>query len=283
MADKKTLKFPNGSAWICVSDGVVTQDKKWSETYVSGGGGGARVLNNTVYVDPVNVRSTVSEQMEFWIQEDDGSEMSVRFSDVNFAVRPGQRVRVAWGASGRHERGGFLYAHNYASRESVSMVSNWYDWARKQGLTKPPALYRLMTTWLSLAIAMLLSLAAIAAFADKRVPEAGPAAQGIERIASYVRHGGSRGEPMQVQELTQLATDTFAFASSGLSKVETLWAPGRKSEHTQHVFLGIGIGLVVWLPLLLVFHLVGALVFHIWWRAAQHKLIGRRVRPLFGV
>lgn len=278
MANRISLKLPKGSAWFAVSEGVVAHDNKWSETHPSASDGSAKV-----------VTSRKSKQTEFWIQEDDGTETSVRLSDVDFPVRPGQRVRVVLGASAKRNQGGYLYAHNFASRESVFLVPHWYDWARKQDLTSPPLLYRLLTTWLSLACALLMGMICSALFVGNNYASKASAAatqpvvQDINDLRNRVENSNNPAAALHAPSLLRLGADTLTFATSGLASATSPDSSASENLHLQAVILGFGIGLALWLPLALVFYIVGTLVFHWWWRAAQHRILARKIQPLFVV
>jgi hypothetical protein len=319
--DKKEIRLPHGQAWVRVSEGVVVGDKTWSETNVYSQGGGARVLGNVLHVDPVSVTSVISEKSEFWIREDDGLETSIRFSDVNFPVRPGQRVRVAWGGNSRQQNGGYLYAHNYASGESMSLVPNWYVWARKNKLAGPPVLYRLLTTWLSLLLALFLGVLFAVDYAAGNASHSGaaqvkelatgyrttlrdPARYMIRELmgkgeratfyssdpkfdarleeATYIESRAAERRAAQTMTLRELALKSGAFAAQGIASPR-LGDRSAESQRTEVVGLGGVIALALWIPLYLLFHLLGFIGFHFWWGIAQHKLIGLRLSPLFRV
>ncbi len=72
--------------------GTVLETTRWSETHVSGGGGGGYMYNGhgSSYVNPVT--STTVRHSEIWIRDDEGNEEQLRFSTVEVPVRAGQRL-----------------------------------------------------------------------------------------------------------------------------------------------------------------------------------------------
>lgn len=88
-AGNTTLKFS-------VATGIVMDNKKWSETHVSGGGGGrGTVIAGQVNMPRVEITSRTSTQQEFWIREDGtGQELPFRLSGADVPLRSGQRISV---------------------------------------------------------------------------------------------------------------------------------------------------------------------------------------------
>lgn len=156
MPEFKELQINDGKIFLNIARGEVVGQQKWSETEVHSSGGGGYVQQGG-YVRPPQVSSTSHEKHEFWIREEDGKEIAINFTDANFPVREGQKVWVAWGNNNRSNgNSSYLFGYNYASGNSCDLLGNWGAWMRGSGLFKPSFLYRLLTTWLSLVIGVVI-------------------------------------------------------------------------------------------------------------------------------
>ena len=88
--------------------GRVLDSSKWSETHVSGGGGGTppNYGGNHPGTKSVDIRSTVTTEHEFWIKDEDtGKEQDIRLSGVDVPLRTGQHITLI-SVSGDGEMGG---------------------------------------------------------------------------------------------------------------------------------------------------------------------------------
>ena len=77
--------------------GRVLDSSKWSETHVSGGGGGTPPSygGNHPEAKSVDIRSTVTTEHEVWIKDEDtGKEQDIRLSGVDVPLRAGQRITL---------------------------------------------------------------------------------------------------------------------------------------------------------------------------------------------
>lgn len=169
MPEFKELQINNGKILLNIARGEVVGQQKWSETEVHSSGGGGYVQQGG-YVRPPQVSSTSHEKHEFWIREEDGKEIAINFTDANFPVREGQKVWVAWGNNNRSKgNSSYLFGYNYASGNSCDLLGNWDAWMRGSGLFKPPFLYRLLTTWLSLVIGIIIGFVWFPLFASSEI------------------------------------------------------------------------------------------------------------------
>jgi hypothetical protein len=295
---KKTIDFPRAKAWVCISEGVVSHEKTWSETRVHGGGGGMIVNAHAVHVQPVSIRSTVTEKNEFWITEDDGHETSVQLHNSAFPVRPGQRVRVAWGAHAKASSGSFLFARNFASNQRVDLIGNWYNWAMQNRLVKTPLLYRLATTWLPLLLAFFFALLivtkengfsprAAANSKDAQVLRAVSEQWLLRGVAAFATEGvgGMMARTQRASRQVGVGDAVEATVSLIGTGVHDMFSPttlrgGAESAESELVRGAAVIGLLLWLPLLLLFKVVGHIVFFRWWGMSQHRRIRRRMLEL---
>jgi len=87
-----SLKIDRSAFEFSIFQGEVTEVKKWSETKVSGGGGGTTLYGN-VSIDPVVSRVQTVE--EFFLRAPSGEERRFQVIDARkFGVRTGQTVSV---------------------------------------------------------------------------------------------------------------------------------------------------------------------------------------------
>lgn len=77
--------------YIFSRTGVVQGSKNWSDTRVTGGGGGSQ--GNGI-IAPVSISSTVTQRQRFFIVEASGRETEI--SDVGLSVRDGQAVTAVF-------------------------------------------------------------------------------------------------------------------------------------------------------------------------------------------
>lgn len=270
MAIQTVVRMPSGSMWLRIADGVVVSQQKWSETEVYSSGGGGYVHQGTGVVHAPVISSVTSEQHEFWVREPDGSEVPVRLADAGFAVREGQRVKVAWGAKQGRSRGAFLIGRNYATDDSQAFIGNWWRWARSEGLVKAPLLYRLLTTWLPLLLGLVAALVALAATLDTRA---------AQRLSDTILQ--ARARPAALGQ--ELAHDA-ALGAAAVEKVVSGVTSGDAAVQRRAMDVAVNAlftALAVWLATLVVFKMVGFIVFMSWWRGMRAAAVRRRVWKAF--
>jgi hypothetical protein len=115
---------------FCLRNGVILGDQIWSETKVSGNGGGLMV--NGIGVASSRTRSTITNKREIWIRFDDGTEQSITVIADRVRVRTGQRVTLVYGKVGKQEP--IMSLHNHSTNEdivihSVGTLLGWEKWA----------------------------------------------------------------------------------------------------------------------------------------------------------
>lgn len=116
MAD--TYKLSNGqSIWLSRFTGTVVDLNKWSETHVSGGGGGGYVGHGGGYVRNAPVQSHITTKTDFFLKDKDGKERDFKLvADV--PLRKDHEVTITWGAASGIERGSYLYLINHTTGRS---------------------------------------------------------------------------------------------------------------------------------------------------------------------
>lgn len=143
MGRKVQVSAPNGTAWLLIVEGEVANYNKqiWAESRSEGTGGGGYIGPQGGHVSAPSIHTTVTQrqQIDFWIRENDGAESQFSFTDFNFSVANGQRLRFAWGANMSHERGEYLFAHNFATNQIYAFKSEkWDDWCSREKLVAYP-------------------------------------------------------------------------------------------------------------------------------------------------
>lgn len=146
MRKKVNVSAPNGTAWMIIIEGEVIHldTKNWSDTHVSSSGGGGYVGPKGGFVSAPSIHSTVTQrqQTKFWVREADGMEceFTLMDTDCGFSVVPGQKVRIAWGANISKERGDYLFAYNFSSRENWHFhMRDWHNWCCRERLAAYPS------------------------------------------------------------------------------------------------------------------------------------------------
>lgn len=93
--------------------GEVVEEKKWSTTQVTGGGGGYNVGSGQN--NPVTISSVSSTHDQFFLKDQNGKEMAVEMTNAGLALRKGHRVTVLWGVIRGQERGPYLAVFNHTT------------------------------------------------------------------------------------------------------------------------------------------------------------------------
>ncbi|MBL8331036.1 MAG: hypothetical protein JNJ71_19520 [Rubrivivax sp.] len=130
-----------------VVEGRAKAVQLWSDTKVSSHGGGG-------YVDPkyggfvsaATVTSQSVQRSQFWVEEADGQQHCVQMEGAVLPVHAGQPVRLLQDPSIANPSQRTLCALNLHTGEAVLTQSadSSRDWARRHGLLRLPALYKLM-------------------------------------------------------------------------------------------------------------------------------------------
>ena len=96
--------------------GTVLDSSKWSETHVSGGGGGGYISEGTGRMQGIDISSSTSTQHDIWIKEDStGRERPLQLSGVDVPLRQGQRITVVFVASAKGSTAAILANHSAGS------------------------------------------------------------------------------------------------------------------------------------------------------------------------
>ena len=122
--------------WFNNASGQVKGLRIWSETRVSGGGGGGHTGPYGGFSNPVAVTSTVTVKREFWVVTKTGQEHHIIYDEGNFSVREGQTVTVIWGASSSQNSGPYLALSNpsYNNGTVYRLSSNYEGLLYQMGL-----------------------------------------------------------------------------------------------------------------------------------------------------
>ena len=122
--------FPNSNIFdFYVFTGTIVEKSRWSETHISGGGGGGYTYDGhgSSYVNPI--QSTTVTQGEIWLQDDDGNQEDFRFHGAEIPCREGQRMSVI-GARASRKPNNLYQMFNYYN---ISMNrSTSFDTVMKQ-------------------------------------------------------------------------------------------------------------------------------------------------------
>lgn len=108
-ASEPALVKVEGKPYVFAKIGVVHGGRTWSETHVSGGGGGGFVHQGSGYVNPVNVQSTVVEKERFFVRHPDGTDATVTLTDGSDSFAEGHEVVLLYGSRSDPDHG-WLYA-----------------------------------------------------------------------------------------------------------------------------------------------------------------------------
>jgi hypothetical protein len=121
--------------------GEVVDEKKWSTTQVSGGGGGYNVGSGQN--NPVTISSVSHTHDQFFLKNESGQEMAVEAVDAGLAIRKGHRVTVIWGIPPGADRGPYLAIYNHTTD-----IITKFD-AAIQNLAMKPAPGLLPLAWIA--------------------------------------------------------------------------------------------------------------------------------------
>ena len=121
--------------------GEVVDEKKWSTTQVSGGGGGYNVGSG--HNNPVTISSVTQTHDQFFLKSDDGHELAVEMTDAGLALRKGHRVTVFWGILQGQERGPYIAIYNQTTNDVTKMEPAILN------LTAKPASGLVMLAWIA--------------------------------------------------------------------------------------------------------------------------------------
>lgn len=102
--------------------GTVSGATTWSETHVSGGGGGGYMHNGSGHVSSTSISSTVRERQRFFLVEPDGDE--TEFNDTGLAVRDGQTVTVVYCGHKADQVGWPTAYYNHPTRAQSTAVGH---------------------------------------------------------------------------------------------------------------------------------------------------------------
>ena len=121
--------------------GEVVDEKKWSTTQVSGGGGGYNVGSGQN--NPVTISSVSTTHDQFFLKNDSGQEMAVELADAGLALRKGHRVTVFWGIIQGQERGPYVAIYNHTTNNLTKIDP------AIQGLAGQPASGLVTLAWIA--------------------------------------------------------------------------------------------------------------------------------------
>jgi len=271
---RKEVAMPAGQMWLDVVEGEVVSQQKWSETHVRGSGGGGYINQGSGQIASTQIVSSTSEQLEFWVKADDGKETAFRLSDVDMAVRPGQRVRIASGAkAGGKKKSTLLLAQNFASGETHALISDWQRWALSAGLLRRPLWYRLLSNWVTLALAVICALVLLHQHTH---PEANRALDHLMAPANGV---------IPVAELTSTVLNHAAAGGQELVRETWQWVDAgadlSKGKVAANGIALFGFVLFLWLAFALALKLVGRMLLSLVWSRGAGRDVRKRVLAAF--
>jgi hypothetical protein len=251
MSETTELALQNGAVSISVTRGNVIGQQKWSETEVRTSGGGGYVGPQGGHVAAPKIESRQTTKQEFWIRDDEGIEKQYQFPDGSFPVREGQSVWIALGWRQNVEgSGSYLFAYNANSDKYSDLLSDWKEWLYESRLLKKPFVYRLITSWLPLLAGLITGFVigpiALASRGDIALPAALAQAATGEEIP----------DPLTLYQIWQTA-----LANSSGSDIATM----------------VIMGLLVWVPGLIVLRMIGKLFFLYRWEKKHVNAAHRAV------
>ncbi|WP_321396847.1 hypothetical protein [Emcibacter sp.] len=97
--------------------GAVVDEKQWSETEVSGSGGGGYSVGNQTTPTYVDVRSKTTRHNQFILQGQDGHEQSFSFEDWGISCRKGSILTVMWAIPKGQKKGPYIAVYNHQMKE----------------------------------------------------------------------------------------------------------------------------------------------------------------------
>ena len=270
---RKNIAMPNGEMWIEVIEGEVLSQQKWSETLVRGSGGGGYISQGSGAISDVNISSSSTEQLEFWVKGDDGRETAFRLADSELALRAGQRVRIARGGRLGTKRSTTLLSRNHASGETHALVQDWLRWALAEGLLRRPLWYRLLSTWLPLLAALLAALVLV--FSHKH-----PGVLNAFEALLEPAHGQFSASEWLPLLLSQ-ASAGGAYLGAEISRALAAGSSSGQGRLIADLFGLLLFVLFAWGLLAAALKLVGRLVLRLVWKRAATREVQRRVLAAF--
>ena len=121
--------------------GEVVDEKKWSTTQVSGGGGGYNAGSGQN--NPVTISSVSTTHDQFFLKNDSGQEMAVELANAGLALRKGHRVTVFWGIIQGQKHGRYFAIYNHTTNNLTKMDSDI------QELAVPPTSGMVTLAWIA--------------------------------------------------------------------------------------------------------------------------------------
>jgi hypothetical protein len=120
------VTVPMGKRQIVLSTvrGEVAGEKIWASTEISGGGGGGYVTQGSGAITDVEVKSKVTEHLQFFVRVPGEKEIPVNLTDTRVSVRTGHDVSLLW-AKWAHKSGQHVLAiHNHSTGETKVLDKN---------------------------------------------------------------------------------------------------------------------------------------------------------------
>ncbi|MFC7048748.1 hypothetical protein [Emcibacter nanhaiensis] len=108
----------NGRSYdIYYFTGTVVDEKQWSETEVTGSGGGGYNVGGQTVGNYVDVRSKTTRHNQFILQGRDGHEQSFTFEDWGITCRNGSVLTVMWAIPKGAKNGPYIAVYNHQMKE----------------------------------------------------------------------------------------------------------------------------------------------------------------------
>ena len=113
--------------------GCVLQSNKWSETHISGGGGGGMTYGGHGSSHVNDVSSQVISQGEIWVRDEAGKEHHLRFSGIEVPTRGGHILTAIYARAKRDKKGLYFLAslYNHTTGENYTLNKVLEDTAYK--------------------------------------------------------------------------------------------------------------------------------------------------------
>lgn len=101
--------------------GEVVDEKMWTTTQVSGGGGGYNVGSGKQ--NPISISSTSVAHNQFFLKSDSGEEKAIELPESSVAFRKGHRVTVFWGQTSGTNQSQYVGVVNHTLNTSATFPS----------------------------------------------------------------------------------------------------------------------------------------------------------------